>query len=194
MRMNNSFSTLTTILQCTIAVQEGVVALVYIRDGITFVKRDLDIQIEDCNMTSVFLQKQNLTIYEIYRPPRSCYEIFITQLDKILERQKSLCIIVGDINLDLLKKTATIAEYKNVIKTNAFNIQKNISQTNATRTTKTTKSIIDHVLANKNLECDLVLEENEISDHNIIMLLYNNIIIKHTLVVSVFEAVCVHHY
>ena len=35
----------------------GVGTSIYIREHITFVKRDLDIQIEDCNMTSIISTK-----------------------------------------------------------------------------------------------------------------------------------------
>ena len=70
-------------------------------------------------------------------------------MDKLLEKQRNTCIFIGDINMDLLRKTQIVNDYKNMIKANAFQIQNIISNERATRVTTTTASILDHVITNK---------------------------------------------
>lgn len=95
-------------------------------------------------------------------------QTFISEFDKLLERQKSRALIVGDVNLDLLKNASAIIDYKNSVESNGYQIQNTISPENATRTTTNTASILDHIITNKNIVCNLTLADHSISDHKII--------------------------
>lgn len=142
---------------------------IYIKDGINYVLNDkYSVSLMDCNIVSVFLPGLNFAIFVIYRPPKNKCNEFLLEIDKLLEQQKRPCIVIGDINIDLLKDSTTINEYKNIVLMNGFQFQNKVNLQSATRTTKNTASILDHVITNKNIKCNISLEEHTISDHKII--------------------------
>lgn len=142
---------------------------IYIREDLHYVQNNKHkIQIEDCNIVFLYLPKQKLSVIAIYRPPHSNCDVFSNELDKILEQQRNECIIIGDMNLDLLKQTQTINNYQNIIQMNGFKFQNEVLPRNATRVTTNTASILDHIITNKNLACTIKLEDSDISDHKVI--------------------------
>lgn len=144
-------------------------ASIYIREEIAFIENDMTAyNFNECNIVSLKLVKQKLTIFGVYRPPQNNIEEYINELDKLLENQKETCILIGDINLDLLKDTQVVTNYKNTIDMNGFQIQNQLTSKNATRITQTSASIIDHIITNHNLTCDVTLEDHIITDHKII--------------------------
>lgn len=142
---------------------------IYVREGLKFNQNDLStFNFGDCNVVSLYLIKEKTTIIGIYRPPQNKTDIFVTELDKLLERQKNKTILIGDMNLDLLKETQAVKDYRNVIEMNAFGIQNIMTAENATRTTEHTATILDHVITNKNLTCNMKLQDHPVTDHKII--------------------------
>lgn len=51
---------------------------------------------------------------------------------------------------------------------NGFTIQNLLSANHATRITKTTPTIIDHVLSNNEIKCSIDLFDNFLTDHKVI--------------------------
>lgn len=152
---------------------------IFIREEFEFIENDATIyDLHDCNIVSIILPKHKLKIFGIYRPPQSIFENFIDQLDKMLEAQKEECILIGDINLDLLKNTQVVKNYKNTINMNGFTIQNEITLQKATRTTLKTKTILDHILSNKNIKCLMTLEDHIVSDHKVIKIEVTKIKLK----------------
>lgn len=93
--------------------------------------------------------------------------MFLNEMDLLLEKQTKSCLIIGDMNIDLLSENQETINYNNVIQVNNFAIQNEIKPENATRIGCFKSSLLDHVLVNKNLECDIRLENHCISDHKI---------------------------
>lgn len=87
------------------------------------------------------------------------------------ENIKKNTIIVGDINLDISQNSPTIIDYKNIIEMNAFSLQNNLNV--ATRIGNTKSSIIDHVITNKNLNCEIIMKDHMISDHQVLNIKVN---------------------
>jgi len=123
-------------------------------DGIiVFVKHELNPQfnIKTFNETlpieiNLNINKILFRIYAIYRSPSSNQQQFIHDLyNKILTKQKdsSVDIILGDMNLNLLKQNCPIvSEYINTFLSTGFKSHINIP----TRVTNTSTSCIDHCL------------------------------------------------
>lgn len=64
-------------------------ASIYIREEIAFIENDMTAyNFNECNIVSLKLVKQKLTIFGVYRPPQNNIEEYINELDKLLENQK----------------------------------------------------------------------------------------------------------
>ena len=89
-------------------------------------------------------------------------------------------MVIGDINIDLLKNSSSISEYKNLVQMNGFQFQNKINIQNATRTANNSASVLDHVITNKNIQCDINLEDHTISDHKIIYSEVSKVVYKNS--------------
>lgn len=144
---------------------------IYINNAIAFQTRDVPVQEpHDCNIAAIYLSELNYMIYGIYRPPSSDSRTYVNLMDGIMEREDRPTLIVGDMNLDLLKESHTVREYKNIIGMSGFNIQNDLTLENATRVTTTNAAVLDHVLANKSITCKIALDDHPISDHRIMII------------------------
>lgn len=148
---------------------------IYIKNNLNYMTKDISfVNLNDCNVLAVTLTTLRCTLWSIYRPPSSSIPVFLKEMDKLMEREKNQCLIIGDMNLNLLQEANIISEYKNIITMNAFEIKNKISVHNATRATMRNSSILDHVLANKNLQCQIKLHDHMISDHKIMAINVNS--------------------
>lgn len=154
---------------------------IYVINGLNYVLNSkISVSLGDCNIISVYLPQQNLTIYGVYRPPKNNCKLFTTEIDKLLDNQKNSCIFIGDINLDLLNSSSATNDYKNVVEMNGFKFQNTINRLNATRTTKNTASILDHVITNKNIQCSMKLQDHQVSDHKIMYVEVKKVIYRNS--------------
>lgn len=141
---------------------------IYIKKDIDFYSEDLAfLGQHDCSVVSVHLPGLQYKLCGIYRPPSGDSQTYLNLMDKIMEAQRGPGIVIGDMNLDLLKESHTVSEYKNTIEMNGFEIQNVIASENATRVTSTSATILDHVITNKNIDCKILLEDHVISDHKV---------------------------
>ena len=109
----------------------------------------------------------NFVIGVIYRHPDTTFRCFSRKLCQNIEKlnkSKTKFIIVGDINIDLLKYNLTqnITDYVNKVKSSGCNYHCNLP----TRITRSSKSCIDHVYSNfeqHTVENSIIL--SDISDH-----------------------------
>ena len=85
----------------------------YTKKGLQYKLRE-DLSLFDSNCESIFseitsnvLGKQNIVCGVIYRPPNTSLHPFLDYIDKVLEtikKEKKICYILGDFNIDLLKQ------------------------------------------------------------------------------------------
>lgn len=114
----------------------------------------------------------HLNILLIYRHPDINIEKFCKSLINItcckeLNRIKETNIILGDINIDILKTSNNSKKYVDLVKSLNYNIVNNLP----TRITDNSETCIDHVLLNKssvlNINCKTT--SLEITDHESII-------------------------
>ena len=123
-------------------------------------------------MLEVELNNFKYQLLCLYRAPKNKINTFLRYLNNILEHNKNL-LIVGDINIDLLRRDNATKKYNDVIYLNSYEI-KNYSHKITRRNSKNTSTgtLIDHVIGSKNLLCKVKLADIPISDHKMLDLYY----------------------
>ena len=153
---------------------------VYVTDQLDYEPRDdLKLNVLDCE--DVWLEIQTIpdenqarknndksfVVGVIYRHPDRLYRSFTYKLCQTIEklnRAKTKFMIVGDINIDLLKYSLArnITDYTNKLKSSGCNVHCNIP----TRIIQNSRSCIDHVYSNfeqHTVDTSVIL--SDISDH-----------------------------
>ena len=104
---------------------------------------------------SVFNTDSNIVIGVIYRMPNSSVDVFndrISDILNVLQRERKLCYLLGNLNIDLLKAEDHKATGELLDVLYCCNVFPLI--TKPTRVTGTTATLIDHILTN-NLDNDM---------------------------------------
>ena len=134
----------------------------HVLQGITFTLRN-DLDYFDSEMETVFIEldksvfntDSNIVIGVIYRMPNSSVDVFndrISDILNVLQRERKLCYLLGDLNIDLLKAEDHKATGELLDVLYCCNVFPLI--TKPTRVTGTTATLIDHILTN-NLDNDM---------------------------------------
>ena len=163
----------------------------HIRKDITFILRN-DLDYFDSEMETVFIEidkcifdtDSNIVIGVIYRMPNSSVDVFndrISDVMNVIQKERKLCYLMGDLNIDLLKADdhKATGELLDVLYCN--NVFPLI--TKPTRVTSTTATLIDHILTN-NLDDDMMHIQGilctSISDHYAVFHVASNAKKDHT--------------
>lgn len=118
----------------------GGVAL-YVKSDHSFQIRN-DLKIDD--IENIWIETQNLIIGLVYKPPNFSNNEFLVKFEESLHNlflSKKKCLIMGDININTLKKKKTTKDYLNLIRYEGFTPLIH----EATRVTESTQSCIDHI-------------------------------------------------
>ena len=153
---------------------------VYVTDQLNYELRDdLKLKVENCEDNWLEIQTRptenqerksndkSFVIGVIYRHPDQSYRSFTHKLCQNIEkfnRGKTKFMIVGDMNIDLLKYNLArnITDYMNKLKSSGCNVHCNIP----TRITRNSRSCIDHVYSNfEQYLVDTSVITSDISDH-----------------------------
>lgn len=121
----------------------GGVAL-YLKSNFDYTIRD-DLKID--GIEKIWVDTQGLLISVIYNPPKRSQREFLDEFEQVLHPiflSKCKCLILGDININTLVKSAIAKEYLNLIHSEGFNPL--IFE--ATCITETSISCIDHIHSN----------------------------------------------
>ena len=110
-------------------------------------------------------QKESFVVFCVYNSPSADKWEFTELLSKLMSQYSEVnipCLIVGDMNIDLIKSNRITNKYSDEIRKHGF------SQyvTGATRVTPESNTLIDHVLHNNiwpNIEVTVV--QTDITDH-----------------------------
>lgn len=146
-------------------------ASIYVRESIRMQEMARSDKDEMVNWVCVTVGDNNLKVSAIYKPPSYSAPDFLNYFEAILGKYPKKHIIVGDFNINLLdSKANNVIYYKDLITLNNFKIINSVSDVDATRITNHSKTIIDHVLTDKNIGvCGSVnIEHNALSDHEIL--------------------------
>lgn len=118
------------------------------------------------NFLWIDLIKLPLTIGVIYKPPDTNLKDFCEIYSSLLEKIKKKSMIIGDFNIDLLRKDNKSTDYIDMLQESGYHIVNNIHEKFSTRDSEHSKSIIDHVCTNdweQNLHMAVI--ESSLSDH-----------------------------
>jgi hypothetical protein len=103
-------------------------------------------------------------VYRTPSPVSQSFGDFIDKLDEVLNNCRPNTIIVGDMNVDLIKDDARTRSYLDTVHSNGFTV---CNQGTITRPQSNTN--IDHILTNNyTTPLDITQLEHYVSDHNII--------------------------
>lgn len=138
---------------------------IYIKNHINYKILQVIDGLSPYNFICIALPELKLEVCGIYRPPRYLFTDFMDSFQNILLNQKNKTIIIGDININVLDGNSDeTIEYSNMLTVRNYRIANIINGDNATRISNT-MSLIDHVLINKNLTCNVSVMDYAISDH-----------------------------
>lgn len=109
----------------------------------------------------------------VYRKPSSSKTEFIQSFSSKLLETKNL-LLIGDMNINLLENEN---EYTEAVRTSGFSILNSIMDSQATRVDnqRNTRTIIDHVLTDMQLDYVLSLHDHYISDHKVMHLSFTHL-------------------
>lgn len=143
--------------------------VVYVRSHISYLVLPVSIVAVNLEYIVIRLPQYQLNITAIYRHPNNNdFQLHMETLNdiitsKYLNRNDDVNIYLGDININLLKDGYNQKIYKSLVKQHSL---KQLINT-PTREVNNTKSIVDHVLINKNFvkNCHAEVLQISISDH-----------------------------
>lgn len=139
-----------------------------------FIKNGLNFDVlRKCNGSVSYVQillshnegLHDMALTFVYMPRFSNYVDLFECLEEILiSRNFGRHLIVGDFNIDILKRTPTTLQYEMLLSSFGFEIKNNV----ITRPSGNNGSIIDHISANFSIDsCSTI--RNALSDHDGIM-------------------------
>lgn len=131
------------------------------------------------NYLLVKIPELSINIAVVYKQPKhSNHEPFINCIDSILKNHGRV-LLVGDMNVDLLKSSTQADEYVNTVLQHGFSILNRIEPNDATRVavkkqasgTTTSRTIIDHIVSDlRNIQFTLSINNSHLSDHKQILI------------------------
>lgn len=111
------------------------------------------------------IENNDVVVVVVYNPPNNCVNFLNIFTEYIQTIKNKNCIVVGDMNIDLLKCDKICDSYRCVLNCNNFHICDE-----KTPTRIESNSVLDHVIVNNtNQEITLNNIEYSISDHNILL-------------------------
>lgn len=137
-----------------------------------FIKNSYNFEIlekieSDFSYISIKMKIFNLIICAVYKSPSIKNNFFMNFLDEKLENLTTLnmeCLLIGDININVLDETNDTKRLLDIYHSNNFKLCNNKI---STRDTTSNKSLLDHVLSNYVNNIKINFKMSPISDHKI---------------------------
>lgn len=117
---------------------------IFVRDDL-ICHEIMNLDEEETSWLGIKLLKVNINIFVIYRSPSANTEHFLQNFEELLTKSNEN-IIVGDINLDMLKPNTTSNKYKELIEGQGHLLINKLNKNHATRVTESTTTILDHIV------------------------------------------------
>lgn len=133
------------------------------------INKDIDFgQTEVLTIQITTAENDTTLITTLYKPPDTDNNEFLQVYEYFLEYYRKDHVVIGDLNIDILKPNATVDKYNSIIVTNGYKIINEISEDAATRSTDTSVSVIDHIVTNiaRHVSYDII--DTTLSDHNML--------------------------
>lgn len=118
---------------------------VYIKDNIAFTTISLNVKSFEVIQIDLNFDNQIVSLLSIYRPPSSNIKEFLNEIDKTINtiNKKQELIIVGDMNIDILKQNNITIKYIDMIL--SYGLQCVIKEVTREDINKNTRTCIDHL-------------------------------------------------
>lgn len=118
---------------------------VYIRDDIYHNTTPLNTVSFETIQVDINIKNKIITLFPIYRPPSQNVTTFVTELDTIINNvhEKQQLIIVGDMNVDILKENITTTKYLDMLMSNGLHCL--VNETTREDDNNNTQTCIDHL-------------------------------------------------
>lgn len=142
--------------------------LIFIKNKYKIKKEtSLTIHFESCMCQINVSPKLNLTLLAMYRPPNSNTELFMQELQRIVEvNQREFFIIVGDMNINISESNRISEKYLSILYNNGFISKINCPTREEYRTNDLVSNCIDHLFVrSKNYDSKGAVIRSKISDH-----------------------------
>lgn len=110
---------------------------------------------------------QIFNIVAIYRPPSNSVndmQSFLNSLEGLIKNQSAYCILIGDVNIDILKNNNNSLKYMSLLNSYNFNVV-NTEVTHPSKTDLSSGSLIDHLVVNFVYKTSINTFQLKISDH-----------------------------
>lgn len=141
--------------------------VVYIAENLNFNQISLNINSFEAILIDININNNITSLLSIYRPPSANIPQFIKELETVIKtiKRKQNIILVGDINIDILRENLTTKTYLNMIM--SYGLQCMVNQCTRVDITKKTKTCIDHMFLrnNKQTNATAAIITTSISDH-----------------------------
>lgn len=141
---------------------------VFIRENVIHTRLSLNTISFEAIQINITNKHKTLSLFTIYRPPKNNVNEFIIELDKTINmiNKKQDIIVIGDININILKQNITTTNYISMISSNGLRcIVNEITRENIA---KRTGSCIDHMHIRNNetnTQTHAAIVKTNISDH-----------------------------
>lgn len=145
----------------------GGIAL-YVRESLTYLQSNIKTISFESIQIDINTKSNNYSLICIYRPPKNNVKEFIIELDKLINniKNKQDIIIIGDINIDILKQNITTNKYTEMLSSNG--LQSLINESTREDINKKTSTCIDHLYTrskNTTTQTHASIVRTSISDH-----------------------------
>lgn len=140
--------------------------ILYIRNDLKYETLELE-KAERTNICGVYLKSYNINILNIYRAPKNKIHDFLNYFNEILIKYPN-SVVVGDMNLDVLKDSNKIKSYKDMLQLNSFKIQNTNRKCIITRRNRNRGAIIDHLITQTDKKCEIKPYDCAITDHKML--------------------------
>ena len=135
-----------------------------------FINKKISFEVlEKCENTysyiSIKIHSPEVYLCGLYKPPSVKPKTFFEFLEEKLENLNKIghdCFVLGDININIFKNNEITKQLLDVYTSNNFKMGNKIT---ATRKTKNTSTLIDHIITNTNKKIKLNLKVSPLSDH-----------------------------
>lgn len=143
---------------------------VYIKENIAFTTISLNVKSFETIQIDLNVNNQIITLLPIYRPPALNINEFLAEIDTTINsiKKKRELIIIGDMNIDILKLNNVTIKYIDMIL--SYGLQCVIKEVTREDINKNTRTCIDHMFIRNNKQpthLQAAVIKTTISDHNI---------------------------
>lgn len=140
---------------------------VYIAENINFNEISLHTNSFEAIQIDMNVDNKITSLISLYRPPSANIPLFMKELEEIINnvKRKQNIILLGDINIDILRENTTTTTYLNMLMSQG--LQCMINQSTRDDIARKTNSCIDHIFLRNNNKTKAIatIVTTNISDH-----------------------------